>query len=249
LCDALENDSWHDLPDYPLIITIDDGHAGNARLEEVIRAFGVRPMIYLCSRIVGTGRPFWWKTAAAISFGVEELKRVPDAARIAALQRSGALAETSEPCQALSWTQVEGLTAIADFGGHTRNHPILPRCDDATSAEEIIGCKADIEAVLGKSCRHFAYPNGDYSEREIGTVRRAGYRSARTIEVGWNGPDADPYRLKVIPIYDCASTDWLRVQMTGVLSWYMEWLRQRRSTRITLAANLRPVAEKNDILR
>jgi hypothetical protein len=51
----------------------------------------------------------------------------------------------------------------------------------------------------------FAYPNGDYSEREMGFVKEAGFASARTCDPGWNDARSDRFRLKGICIDDEAS--------------------------------------------
>ncbi|WP_448206187.1 polysaccharide deacetylase family protein [Azospirillum sp. sgz302134] len=223
---ALETGRWGDLPPYPLVVTFDDGHKNNAALAPVLREFGVRPTIYLCSRVVGTTRPYWWKTPAADRIGVETLKRVPDGERRRLLAEAGDDPDRDTGArQSLTWDEVKRLTDVADYGAHTRTHPILLQCDDTRCAEEIALCKSELEEALGQPCRHFAFPNGDFSEREVEIIRSAGYRTARTIQPGWNGPHADPLRLKAVPVSDDAPVDWLAVQVTGVPA----WLRMRKT--------------------
>ena len=53
-----------------------------------------------------------------------------------------------------------------------------------------------MEQLTGAACEHFAYPNGDYGSREIATLEAAGYKTARTCDIGWNDHKTDPYRLK-----------------------------------------------------
>ncbi|HEY0835672.1 MAG TPA: polysaccharide deacetylase family protein [Azospirillum sp.] len=224
VADAMESGRWADLPPYPLVVTIDDGHAGNARLEPLFREFGVRPTIYLCSRVVGTARPFWWMTPAAGRIGVEELKLQPDAERRRRLAEAGSDPDRDVPTRdgarhALTWDEVARLGATVDFGAHTRTHPILIQCDDIRAAEEIGLCRIELEKATGRTCRHFAYPNGDYGERELALLRAAGYRTARTIEPGWNGWRTDPLRLKAFPVSDDVSVPWLAVQLTGLPAW------------------------------
>lgn len=217
VAEAIEGRAWGLLPRYPLVVTIDDGHRNNARLAATFHAFGVRPTIFLCSAIVGTSRPYWWKTAAADRLGAEALKQVPDPDRRRLLAQAGD--DPDRPAherQALTWAEVRALTEVADLGAHTRTHPILTRCDDASARTEIASCRDEIEALLHKPCSHFAYPNGDAGEREERLVRQAGYRTARSIEPGWNGPDADPVRLKAMPVSDDAPVSWLAVQVTGL---------------------------------
>lgn len=220
VANALETGHWGGLPPYPLVVTFDDGHRNNARLEPLFRDFRVRPTIYLCSRIVGTTRPYWWKTPAADRIGVESLKRVPDGERRRRLAEAGNDPDREAATrQSLTWDEVRRLSAVADFGAHTRTHPILLQCDDRLCAEEIALCKTELEQATGRPCGHFAFPNGDFSEREVANIRRAGYRTARTIDPGWNGPGTDPLLLKAVPVSDDASVDWLAVQLTGVPAW------------------------------
>lgn len=218
VADALETGRWDALPAYPLVVTLDDGHRGNLALEAVFREYGVRPTIYLCSQVVGTARPFWWQTAAADELGAAALKTLPDEERRRRLARAGddPDRDAAGPLQAMSWEEARHLGAVADYGGHTRTHPILIRCDDARAREEIALCRGELEEALARPCAHFAYPNGDYGEREVALLRQAGYRTGRSIEAGWNGPDADPFRLKAFPIVDDISVGWLAAQLTGI---------------------------------
>lgn len=244
VAEALESKRWDRLPDYPLVVTIDDGHRGNLELGTLLRHYGIRPTIYLCSRVVGTARPYWWKTPAARKLGPESLKRLPDAERRRRLAEAGSDPDADAPHpQAMTWEEADAFAAIADYGGHTRHHPILPRCGDAEAADEIGTCRDEVEAALGRPCRHFAYPNGDYGPREIALLRRFGYRTGRTVEPGWNGPDADPYQLKGFPISDDASVSWLAVQLTGLpaalrtlkASWRRKATDKQASAGITMA--------------
>ncbi|WP_109107676.1 polysaccharide deacetylase family protein [Azospirillum sp. TSO35-2] len=213
---AWRQDRWDDLPPCPLVLTIDDGHAGNVALAPVLREFGVRPLIFLCSEIVGTRRAFWWQTRAARTIGIDALKTLPDRERRARLSAAGSASECEAPTrQALSWEDVRALGAVADFGGHTRTHPILTRCDDATGLDEVAGCRHDLEDRLGRPCLHFAYPNGDCDEREAGWVAETGYATARTVRSGWNRPDTPLLRLKGFLIPDQASVAWLAAKISA----------------------------------
>lgn len=70
----------------------------------------------------------------------------------------------------------------AEIGGHTRTHPILERLDDTAAMKEIESGKQELEAIIGKAVRVFAYPNGvpgrDYSARHADMARQAGFEAA-----------------------------------------------------------------------
>ena len=104
----------------------------------------------------------------------------------------------------------------ADLGAHTRFHPILVTCDDEECWEEISLSRKELTPLVGREFDQFAYPNGDYSEREVGFVKQAGFASARTCDPGWNDAKTDRFRLKGIYIDDEASVDKFAVQLTGV---------------------------------
>jgi hypothetical protein len=64
------------------------------------------------------------------------------------------------------------------IGSHTVTHPILPKCTDEEVYLEITHSKKQLEDILQHEINGFAYPNGDFTEREINMVERAGYQLA-----------------------------------------------------------------------
>jgi peptidoglycan/xylan/chitin deacetylase (PgdA/CDA1 family) len=216
--DALRSGDWSRVPPRPLVLTIDDGHAGNLRLLEVLRRHEAAPAIFLCSRIVATRRRFWFLGVDAPTAG--RLKHLPNRERLAVLERETGFRQADEDDsadpEALSAADLERLGAVCEFGAHTRFHPILPRCTDAEAEAEIAGSKADLEELLGSAVRHFAYPNGLYGERELDLVRRAGFDSARTTDVGWVGRRTDPHRLPILSVPEDASLTDLAAELAGL---------------------------------
>lgn len=198
------------------VITLDDGHAGNAQLLPIFIKHKVRPTIFLCSRIVGRARSHWWLHSAAEQAGVERLKRQGNAQRLAELEAHGFGQDREDRATGLSIEQLEALQPFVDFQAHTRFHPILTRCGDRECQDEIADSKAELETLLNKHCEHFAYPNGNYGAREVAMVKAAGYKTARTCDVGWNDHHSDPFRLRTIIIADDASVGWFAVQLTGI---------------------------------
>lgn len=216
MVDAIRKRSLDLLPNHPLVITLDDGHRRNRELEDVFARYKVRPTIYLCSRIVTTRRRFWF---SAPSEGHERLKRLRHEERLMELyQNHGFLPEReeiSEP-EALSIEDLRRMMPRIYFGSHTRFHPVLTTCSDRESHLEIVESKKDLEEILSRPSLDFAYPNGDYTRRETNYIGEAGYRSARTLNAGWNGVDTSPFELKSMVVPDDASVDWLSVCVTGV---------------------------------
>jgi poly-beta-1,6-N-acetyl-D-glucosamine N-deacetylase len=197
--DAHAAGSFDPLPAKSLVITFDDGHQGNQRLEALLRALPAPPSIFLCSGVVGTDSPFWFRTVEES----EPLKRIRDEERLALLRESrrGSNARGAEP-QALSDEQITGLKPIVDFQSHTISHPILPYCDGAKAWKEINESKRQLESSYGLSIYALSYPNGDYSAREMRLAKEAGYTCALSVDFGFNSTRTDPYRLRRIAIDD-----------------------------------------------
>ncbi|HKA39377.1 MAG TPA: polysaccharide deacetylase family protein [Burkholderiales bacterium] len=225
LVQAIHARDWSGIPPYALVVTLDDGHMTNRAALDVFRRHGVVPTLYLCSQIAGTRRHFWFRFPAA---DVDALMRLPTHERLRRLAAAGYSPTAQYPeaeRQALSREEIAEMADGVEFGSHSRFHPVLTMCSDQECAEEIVVSHAEVEALTGRRCDHFAYPNGDYTEREIELVRSAGYRSARTIDVGWNGANTDPYRLKVTGVADDASVHRLAAQLSGVMG-YLRYLRR-----------------------
>ncbi|MDX6662559.1 MAG: hypothetical protein QOG09_661 [Solirubrobacterales bacterium] len=229
LVDALHSGDWSSIPRRGLVVTIDDGHRGNLALAEVFREHGVRPTLFLATGIVASGRHFWFEDVDAKT--AERLKGLGNDERLKALAELGIDPDRehdgAEP-QALSRADVETMTATCQLGSHTRTHPILPKCPDGLAREEIAASKLEVEQLSGAPCRHFAYPNGAYSERELALVREAGYASARTVDIGWNGRRTDPLRLRILSVADGASNTVLAAELAGLKRLSRLWRREGR---------------------
>lgn len=204
------------LPSKSLVITFDDGHRSNFELKQLLEETQLPITIFLCSGIVDTHRHYWWSHTRGGSESVA-CKRMSDMERLTFLSSRGYHAETAYPDrQALSRHEIDALRPLVDFQAHTVTHPILPACSDEKAEREIRDCKADLEREYGFNIQALAFPNGDYTEREINLVRNAGYSSALTLDCGFNDQDTDLFRLKRIPLPDHASVSELLVKASGL---------------------------------
>lgn len=69
--------------------------------------------------------------------------------------------------------------ALCTVGAHTVNHPLLRRAKN--SYEEIVRSKAELEGILGKEVKYFAYPYGSVyacSGKNIRQAKKAGFEAA-----------------------------------------------------------------------
>jgi peptidoglycan/xylan/chitin deacetylase (PgdA/CDA1 family) len=91
-----------------------------------------------------------------------------------------------------------GRNAV-EIGAHTISHPILTSLDDDSARFEIAAGKGQLEALIGKPVRLFAYPNGkvgqDFDARHVEMVRQAGFFAAFTTAAGAITRDQDRFQL------------------------------------------------------
>lgn len=107
----------------------------------------------------------------------------------------GSTASASGP--AVDWGQLHELlgTGLCTIGNHTHSHVRPEQLDD----HELDLCTKEIEAHLGVTPHHFAYPWGVRVPHAEDALRRR-FRSAATGELGRNHPGTDPMRLRRVPV-------------------------------------------------
>ncbi len=219
LVQAIEQQDWSTIPPKALVITIDDGHKGNYALLDTIRQYALQPTVFACSHIVDTQRHFWWMNDVPDYLSLKSLSREDMLQRLHT--QVGYTPEKNYPDrQALNRQEILELQAVGvDFQAHTCFHPILPRCNAEDSQREISDCKPQLESLLKAPVEHFAYPNGDYSEREIDFLKQAGFKSARSTAFGWTTLTSNLYALKILDINEHASLNKVIAQLTGIFYW------------------------------
>ena len=207
------------LPNNSLIITFDDGHKGNVELLPLIKKYNLTPVIYLCSQVVATNHPFWWKCLKQQS--VVCYKKCTNKERLRLLKDKKLYYPEMvvSPPHGLTKDDINRLKKYVIFGSHTRIHPILPQCTQEEQWDEIAHSKKELEKLCDCPIEHFAYPNGDYNNYSIECVKLAGYKTARTTDAGWNDKNTHLYKLKVIGISDDADLFKLRFQLSGLSLW------------------------------
>jgi poly-beta-1,6-N-acetyl-D-glucosamine N-deacetylase len=201
------------LPPKSLVLTFDDGHRDNYALKSLLRDLPAPATIFLCSGVVGTSRPFWFRMVA----DPEPLKRIPDEERRSALrtteqQHHSPVIDT----QALSHKQIAELKSFVDFESHTISHPILPYCDRQKAWTEISDSKRQLESSYGLSVFALSYPNGDYSSREMRFAKKAGYTCGLSVDFGFNSAQTDLYRVRRIAIDDEDDSNKLVLKACGL---------------------------------
>ena len=216
---SLRNDKSN-IPKKALIITFDDGHIGNYNMLPVIEKYNIPVTIFLCSSIINTNRHFWWKFKKT-DFLFSKLKQLSNSERLAMLQNYGFNNEKEfENPQALSKEQVLEMSNCINMQAHTLFHPFLPKCTDKEAQIEIVKSKEILEKEYGFNINAMAYPNGDYSNRDIKIAKKAGYTCGITVDFGFNTLKTDLFRLKRLSVNDTTDMNELIIKSSGVWSFF-----------------------------
>ncbi len=225
---ARQTGQQYRLPPRALIITLDDGHRRNRELLPILERLRLPVTIFLCAGIIGTYRHFWF-TYRHPMLSTEQLKRVSNSERLHLLAQAGfdPQGEWAQP-QALSHQDIEAMRSRVDFQSHTLFHPCLPHCTDQEAWTEIAESRQVLEQAYGLRVYALAFPNGDYSDRDIELVRRAGYTCAITVDFGYNTLQTDPYRLRRLSIDDTDNEDAVCVKASGLWTLLMALIGRRR---------------------
>lgn len=157
----------------PVILTFDDGYADNHdNLLPLLERHDARAVVFVL------GDRSMRNNAWDMALGDPEV-RLMDDTQVRACHASGRI----------------------EIGSHGLRHRRLPELDDAELAHELSESKRALEALLGTEVLSFAYPYGDYGDREAEAVRRAGYLFGIGTVSGPVRIGADRYRVRRIPMF------------------------------------------------
>jgi peptidoglycan/xylan/chitin deacetylase (PgdA/CDA1 family) len=215
------------LPAKSLVITLDDGHIGNYELLPLVKELNIPVTIFLCSGIINTNRHYWFKTSG-LQQSSDSMKTISNKLRLKGLAELGFQPEKefSYP-QALTKKQILEMKEYVNFQCHTVSHPVLTQCNDEESWQEIHESKRQLESEYGLAINAIAYPNGDYSEREIEFVKKAGYKSGLTVGENFTTIKTDLFAVKRFSVSDTDSPELVAIKASGIwaLLKYKIWRR------------------------
>jgi peptidoglycan/xylan/chitin deacetylase (PgdA/CDA1 family) len=169
--------------------TLDGGTMWNDTISEAVRC---HQGTELDLRAIGLGR-FPLATVELRRNAVQRLldhtKYLTPEGRLVITGAMGRLCGVPAPDLMLTRKMIRTLAENqVDIGGHTITHPILARAPDALACHEIREGKRQLEDIIGRQVRYFAYPNGkpgiDFTPRHVQMVKDAGYAAAFTTVMG-----------------------------------------------------------------
>jgi peptidoglycan/xylan/chitin deacetylase (PgdA/CDA1 family) len=212
-------------PKGAVVITIDDGWQSN--LDNIVPLAVEKKVpvaIFVSTEVVEKGSGYWWsyimeaRKMGLSKESVEFFKTIDNEDRIKIIEETKSKIQISR--EALTVEQVRDISSneYVSIGSHSVSHPILPRCTNEESKHEILHSKQMIETWTNKEVKYFAFPNGDYSNREVSLLRRFGYTLAFSTEQKYLTREklAKPYSLPRFMIVEGASFEENICRIVGV---------------------------------
>ncbi|QGM26845.1 polysaccharide deacetylase family protein [Acinetobacter towneri] len=170
-------DNWGNHPEKTVAITFDDGYLDN--LENafpILEKYQAKATIY----VVVDRHDRDWSTYKKAHHNSGELAHEPKLNDIQVKQLSN--------------------SGLIEIGSHTMTHANLSKLDDAACLKELTESKYQLEALIAKPVKSFAYPFGIYSERDVQLAKQAGYSNAVTTKEGIDSISPDFMQLQRIKI-------------------------------------------------
>lgn len=173
-------------------ISLDDGFASNLALMQVCERYQAPLTIFISTRPLDIGN-FWWRyvfaktQSHAITGHAMKLPYDEFCELVAQAERDCPL-----PRVAMTRKQLRQISShpLVTIGSHMVTHTVLPQLPDDKLRLELLQSKEELEAVTGKPCIAFSYPNGSLSNRDVEAVR-AVYQIAFTTEQRNPSPNDD----------------------------------------------------------
>lgn len=164
------------LPAKPVVITFDDGFSAQMGAFELLKKYQMKATFY----IIDGGSASQWCIGAGRRYGDP-------------LQPPNGCGDSY-----LTWDQVRKIdkSGLVTIGGHTINHRNLATLSTDDQRFEIATGKRLLEAQLGHSIYHFAYPYGAYNAESIQLAQEAGYTTAVTTQPGEVQPEGSAFTLR-----------------------------------------------------
>jgi peptidoglycan/xylan/chitin deacetylase (PgdA/CDA1 family) len=178
-------DGLIEFPKGCVIITVDDGWKENIpNIVMISKRESIPVTIFITVEPLKTMNSYWWsyvKKAIQLKIqvpGIEELKKIDNSKRVKIINdlRSKIIIEK----ESMTITELKEINEnkTITIGSHTVSHPVLTKCSDVESSYEINFSKEELENIINKQVKYFAYPNGNYGLREIEILKNNGYTAA-----------------------------------------------------------------------
>jgi poly-beta-1,6-N-acetyl-D-glucosamine N-deacetylase len=217
-------------PTGAVLITIDDGWRSNKEnIVAIANKYRIPVTLFITTEPVATGNAYWWSyinkahRSGITRQSVPVLKKVKDEARMQIVEAVKARLHLQREALTIEeLKEIKGSRYIS-IGSHSVTHPILTNCSEEKAKFEIGESRKILERWVDQKITSFAYPNGNYTTREIELLKEAGYQMAFTTDENYLTPEniTQLYTLPRIEIVESFSFTENICRITGI------WFKKR----------------------
>lgn len=213
----------HDLPDFAVWVTFDDGLPSVMRNAlPILEARNISATMFVCPGVIDTSEPLWWQLVEACAReGIRPLSQAgsdTDAlilqyktlnyeellSEIASLKVSfrRKVGRDPEHPQLTTDDLRRLLEAGHTIGNHTWTHPLLNRCTQSEQHRQITGAHEWLQRELNVRATLFAYPNGNHTPIAKAFLRELGYSVATLFDHRLNSSQQESLNVSRLRVGD-----------------------------------------------
>jgi len=212
-------------PKGAVVITIDDGWQSNLdNIVPLVVKNKIPVTIFVSTEVVEKGNGYWWsyiheaRKRGLAKNSVEFFKTIDNEDRMRIIEETKKQINLNR--EALTVDQIKEISKnnYVSIGSHSVSHPILTKCSIEKVTYEISQSKKTIEEWVDASVKHFAYPNGDFTNREVEILKQNGYTMAFSTEQKYLTKEklGEPYQLPRLIMVENASFAENICRMMGI---------------------------------
>lgn len=175
-----------DFPRSAVLLTFDDGWQSNIEnVIPIVKHYRIPLTIFITTGAIENGC-YWWsysnlaREKNLIKQSKQQLKKMNDHERVKIINSLQHCFSPKRQAMTVDQVQKLALDNNITIGSHTVTHPVLVNCEDGKSEHEIAESKSTLEKWLAIDINTFAFPNGDYSQRELSELQSLGFELAFT---------------------------------------------------------------------
>ena len=212
-------------PSSCIVFTVDDGWKENKEnIFPVAKKYNVPVTLFATVDPIHKQEGFWWSYISKayqkklIQQTVQKLKDVPNSFRRKTVLHTKQLISIQGEAITIEDLKEMNRHPSMNIGSHTLSHPILTKCSEDLARKEIVESKNVLEKWINQPITSFAYPNGNFSTREINILKENGYDIAFSTQQKYlfNHAPINTYAIPRFDVLEDVSFAENVCRMTGV---------------------------------
>ncbi len=221
------------LPEYPLLITFDDGdYSVFTKGIPVLKYYQAPACLFIITGLINTKKDFWWdvvyengkKNNENIIITHQKVKRLKNISNLERLRILESY-ELSERKQ-LSTKELELLEANKiSIGNHSHTHPMFDKCNPKEIIAELNNSYQQFLNWKIEGYDVFAYPNGNYDRLSEKILEKNNIKLAFLFDHKVNARDINPLRISRIRTNSDMNMSELKVKVSGIHSFLVRLIK------------------------